>query len=333
MQCNIVYLKPKTTYRPAMKSDTLWAALCWGICTLHGEDFLIEFINSYGEGASKVEPIYLSSAFPYYKRHAANPILFLPRPLKAEKDCREVPKGAEFKKAIDLMRECKLSDKESFISKASFEYLFCESNQPAGNELYRELGMTVKPMTHNTIDRLTGSTLTIGNKGQLFHTEERMMETKNKKDKAGLYFLFKGNTELLKQVLRFWEHFGIGGDRTIGKGQFEFELQENIEIKEPAQPNARMALSLYHPTPDEVKAYDEDTSKLLQYKTIVRQGWKGAFQKKPALYFEEGSVIPYKHGSEIMGNNINGGQHQYGHTITQYGYGFMLNLKMPENEG
>ncbi|MCB9349574.1 MAG: hypothetical protein H6573_18965 [Lewinellaceae bacterium] len=50
------------------------------------------------------------------------------------------------------------------------------------------------------------------------------------------------------------------------------------------------------------------------------------------LYFEEGSVIPILSDKEVWGRNAYAGEHEQGHSITQYYHGFMIKVKIPTHE-
>ncbi len=115
-------------------------------------------------------------------------------------------------------------------------------------------------MTHNTIDSWRGGTLTLpddeGNpSGQLFHASDIWWsdpydETTDGEPKTGLYFLVEENVtgsieNILAPVLRFLEHWGIGADRTAGKGFFEFEIEkEDFVLPEPPDDKANALLNL-----------------------------------------------------------------------------------------
>ena len=345
MQCNIIYLKPRSSYRPAMRSDTLWGAICWGMKMLYGEQRLLDFIESYesGEPVGDAKPIYISSAFPYLQQNGKRE-LYLPRPLLRLRQ-EELEEGATFRETIQKSRAKKYSKPNPLMTLSEFK---AGDWEPGGNHHNQPRPkVSVDPMTHNTIDRLTGSTLSSNGRGQLFHTEERRVypvwpkrtesdkdnEQEKEKAEAGLYFLADGDTDTLKAVLRLLEHYGIGGDRSSGKGRFDIELAEQkIDIPEPSDANAQLALSLYHPDQNELQQYEKATNTSpLQYKTLVRQGWKAASLKKPTLYFEEGSVFPLVDGQQMnrLGKNAYGGEHETGHSIIQYGIGFMINVKVP----
>lgn len=332
-----------------MHSDTLWSAICWGMRMLYGEERLRNFLQSYetGQPVEGARPIYISSAFPYIEKKGVPIQHYLPRPLLPDAyyerheerlDRYIKDKGLQgFEAGKFNARRRKLLKPHPLI-----ELNDCVQGNwmPKDSSPTAEPELQVSPMTHNTIDRLTGSTLTTNNRGQLFHTEERYVYPSfnpsidledQRQYGAGLYFLAHPDSDMvtLSAVLRLLEQFGIGGDRSSGKGRFDIVIAD-LDIKDHASPNARMNLSLYHPKLNELEAYDSapDDSPL-QYKTIVRQGWKVANLKKPLLYFQEGSVFPLMDGSYRAGQNTDAGEHEEGHRITQYGIGLMINLNVP----
>lgn len=328
MQRKIIYLKPHSSFRAAMRSDTLWGACCWGMRLLYGKGYLEAFLESYQTPDTDVKPFYISSAFPFLEKNNQR-IPFLPPPVRQVEYYKESA-GKSYEEEKQQMRRWKTAGDNQWLSKAQFEYAFCGIT-PAPKQLVGHPAIEVRPMTHNTIDRLVGSTLTANNRGQLFHTEERYVLEKERKQNAGLYFLAAGNTDLLESVLRLLEHLGIGGDRSIGKGRFDMEW-EDFDIHEPSDANGLMALSLYHPNPEELLKLEKSQDPVLNYKTIVRQGWKAAHNKKPVLYLEEGSVIPILSDKQVWGRNAYAGEHEQGYPITQYGHGFMIKVKIPTHE-
>lgn len=331
-----------------MHSDTLWGAICWGMRMLYGERQLRDFLESYetGQPVGDAKPIYISSAFPYIEKDGEPEQHYLPRPLLPDayyEDQEEgletyiEEKGAEgFEKGKLEARRRKLLKPAPFIELEDLK----QGNWSAKGAFSVKPAVKNSPMTHNTIDRLTGSTLTSNNRGQLFHTDERyvypvpkdnMKRKEQRQYKAGIYFLAHPDSDIgtLEAIMRLLEQFGIGGDRSSGKGRFDIKIAD-LEIKGHDTPNARMNLSLYHPKQEELQVYDtaSDNSPL-QYRTTVRQGWKAASLKKPLLYFQEGSVFPLLNDNGIAGTNTDAGEHEEGHRITQYGIGLMINLKVP----
>lgn len=204
-------------------------------------------------------------------------------------------------------------------------------------------------MTHNTIDRLRGGTLNIEDedgklRGQLFHANDVWWsdpfdESESGGTMAGLFFLveeYKENSieKYITPALRLLEHWGIGADRTIGKGFFEFEIEPFTLLQpSPNESNALLSLSLYSPKDlGELSAIQKNSGSGFYPFTLENReckGWteKGGFEKDPALFFAEGSVFPRP---ENMETPWLGGIHkntEVGHTVYDNGFGFMVNLK------
>ncbi|MEN0004630.1 MAG: type III-A CRISPR-associated RAMP protein Csm4 [Bacteroidota bacterium] len=342
MKTKIVYLYLRNGFRSGLRSDTLWASLCWTILMLYDKKVLEDFIESYTNSSSSQQPIYLSSAFPFLMKEGTA-IPYVPIPFKKVK-----PKGnankTSFEEELTLSRARKKAEKKGdFIPLTQLVGGYAQALIDLKSDCY-QLERKIQPTTHNTIDRIQGSTLSIGGSGQLFHTEDEFVfaekqETKEIKVKvpAGLYFLVQTESDLLEPALRLLEHYGIGGDRTIGKGRFRIQV-EDYQLPPATDANVQMNLSLYHPTKSELHAIQQADMNLLAYKLEARKGWKtnqvkGA-QKDAVLYFQEGSIFPLaaSQASNILGCNQQVGKHDAGHTITQYGHGFMLNLKLPLDE-
>lgn len=325
MQTKIVYLEPRGSYKSAMRSDTIWSALCWSIRMIHGNEALEKLIHAYESPTGYESLFYVSSAMPYTWQYGER-IPFLPKPfLRVAVNDKNIEEYSSFKK---LMRRRKQEDKQEWLTKASFEYHYGGGNAkpnlpPAVPQLVN------MPITHNTIDRLKGGTLKIKDKGQLFHTQERFVVSKEKGEKAGIYFLIKGKMDLLEGPLRFLEHYGIGGDRSTGKGSFDI-IVDDFNLQEAEDSNYLMTLSLYAPKTEELTHFEAHSDQVY-VKTLSRQGWKtlqakGA-QKDPVLYFQEGSVYPPVNGEDIpLGENPIVGQHDSGYSIRQYGHAFSIKI-------
>ena len=71
------------------------------------------------------------------------------------------------------------------------------------------------------------------------------------KDHSGMYFIAEGdNTKLLEKGLEILQHEGIGTDRNVGNGYFEFSKDE-IELDLPENAKYSMNLSLFLPEKQE----------------------------------------------------------------------------------
>jgi CRISPR-associated protein Csm4 len=203
-------------------------------------------------------------------------------------------------------------------------------------------------MTHNTIDRLRGGTLSIREEGedkksgQLFHANDTWWSDpydETESGETGLFFLVQELTKdsvenYLQPALRLLEHWGIGADRTVGKGFFEFEVKE-FNLQQPAanDANAVLTLSLFIPENKEQLSFIEKSNRNHFYPYTLEsresKGWteQGGFEKDPVLFFTEGSLF-----ERLPGMNTNWAgrireNKNIGHPVYDNGFGFMVNLK------
>lgn len=347
MDCHIVYLKPvgSGTVRSDLRSDTLWGAICWAIRLIESEEALLKFIRSYEDDIS--QSFLLSSAFPYAESYVEESKTwekthFFPKSkLKNNvyKLINEV-EGDVHKTKLDYRKTFK-KEESHFLRQTVFQSLLSGRSEESDSVENRAPQVIIRPMTHNTINRMYGGTLTLNSdQGQLFHTDDSFLKSL-KDERSGWFFLIQGNIERISPALRFLEHFGIGGDRSIGKGRFSIEGPYPFSIKTPSAPNAQMTLSLYRPKESElVQILERGTNQTLNYTLEERQGksiWKkqkgkNASQRldKAALFFQEGSVFPIVENAQdgIFGCNLSCGTHPAGFETYRYGHAFMVPLKI-----
>lgn len=332
----IYYLEPLSSYRTPLRSDTLWGILCWGIRNLHGNEELEHFIESYEKGDLNNYFI-ISSAYPY-KKIENTYLPFFPVPKKMVEDYPSLS-GLTYEDSKNKMRENKKKRKINLVEKSDFESII--NGEKISEQKEKPPKEDVQAVTHNTIDRLRGGTLDIDGQGQLFHVEERFWKNNNeeeeKEESYGLYFLAKGNFELLESALRFLSHHGFGGDRGTGKGHFNI-CWEDFELNEPKDANVLMNLSLYFPTKDELNKFSESKQDFY-YDIEDRQGKLGGMVypnkniwKDVVTMFKEGSVFPIKfQDDKIYGNNPIVKPQSDGvtdHDVYHYGKAFMIKAKI-----
>lgn len=153
---------------------------------------------------------------------------------------------------------------------------------------------------------------------------------------AGLYFFLDlKNNELLKQIktcLKILGDNGLGTDKNVGNGQFDFEI-EDLDLKIPDLPTHRMALSLFCP---EVNAITEHFLMESAFATVKRGGFIVSaekekyrhFRKKSIYMFAEGSVFPI----DIPGNgkivNLKPETVEDLHPVWRDGTSFFLPVKL-----
>lgn len=293
----IVYLYNwKNGVKSSLPSDTLWGNLCWGFLYLYGESTLLDFLKSYeGEKPNLI----MSSAFPYYITQNQEVKLFFPKPCYPLNEQNLEVESNEDK--IQKMVERKKLKKIQWVEYSLWKQLIQDQYREEDfKNTIQAPKLFSSSITRNTIDRINGGTLQKGKHGQLFVEDYYLLELQNPPEtelqEIGLFFLCQDHTEgKLEAVLRLLSHWGIGGNKSIGKGIFEFRM-EDFEIFEPQNANAMMNLSLYYPLQEELKFY-KNHSKLFQYQLEIRKGYygeliDGKYQKQPLFYFKEGSIFP-----------------------------------------
>lgn len=360
----IIYLIPQSGYVTELRSDTLWGTLCWAIRHLWGQSELEAFLERCAAGKPD---FVITSAFPF-KQYGKERMPFFPNPFVLASE----PGGTEREKVRDAYRLRKKLKNVAWLNLDDFraalhgELSVTDLLERLRTEYYRKLNVeegqeyvplprTVEQtaperrdfsMTHNTIDRLRGGTFTIRQilddgeveeAGQLFHADDIWWadpynDADDGSPNTGLYFLVDGDTAKLEAILRLLRHWGIGADRSTGKGAFDF-LMEEFNMPEPSESdsNALLNLSLFRPTIHELRAF-EQSGGCLQYLLEQREGYVGGYQSKipkPArMYFQEGSVFkrPQAHKSRYMGGVYAHDFAELPHQVWDNGFGFMVNL-------
>lgn len=117
---------------------------------------------------------------------------------------------------------------------------------------------------------------------------------------AGLFFIIKYNEKCEKEMiinsLKLLSSQGIGTDRNVGNGQFDF-TDSKIEIDIPIDSDVVTNLSLYLPTQGEI---EQCLNHKCRYSLLKRGGYISnpenmdflTFRKKSIYMFREGSVFP-----------------------------------------
>ncbi|MEA3494436.1 MAG: type III-A CRISPR-associated RAMP protein Csm4 [Bacteroidota bacterium] len=161
------------------------------------------------------------------------------------------------------------------------------------------------------------------------------------RNNTGLYFLLKANDNKIRNViidsLELLSQQGIGTDRNVGNGQFDFELVKDFKINVPDKSNSQMTLSLFLPQNHEIS---DDTLKNSRYQLLKRGGYISSpenmdiltFRKKSVYMFKEASVFPLKklQGKilDLKPDNVQGLNHE----IWRDGKAIFIPLKIISND-
>ncbi len=278
----------------------------------------------------------LSSMFPYYQASAdCAPVYFLPMPLQG--------------------RLPELKDEE--LSKAKT----VKRLQWVDSTLYNDIlsGEDLFDAAHATLDHIQGTylthtTLPTNAEGtrDFVHSEVIQRVVLNSRtgeedavpyyvdritfaDKSGLYFLALGDTDMLDRALNILAVEGIGTDRNLGFGFFQFTT-DSLTLQEPTDATHCMALSMLIP-----ENFQQLQQLLLSdrvaYDFARRGGWittqPYSTLRKNAIYaFMPGSVFCKVADANCLGKIVdlkpNIGDLTPDHPIWRNGKSIMLPIKL-----
>ena len=182
----------------------------------------------------------ISSLFPFYQKDKEdkNAVLFFPKPLK-----QTLPPS---KKAVEERKKIKKVtwlDASYFTKILQGEQLFDEQTI-GGNAIQGEY-MTDAPIDKDFISSQVSPRVTVSRD---FSEDAKpfYMDRVAFKGYSGLFFIADGDVTLLKKALNLLQHEGIGTDRNVGNGYFEYE-NSSIEIEVPDDAEFAMSLSSFIP--------------------------------------------------------------------------------------
>lgn len=244
----------------------------------------------------------ISSLFPYYQESATSPsVYFFPQPLQAQMPHLE--DLGERKK----VKKVKWLDTQYYERVLNGVRLFGNSREDICSIHGEYLSKADVPsdfIKSQVIQRVTLKSR-IGAEDALPYYVDRV----SFRDFAGLYFIVEGNTDLLEKAMTLLSLEGIGTDRNVGNGFFDYEMAE-LNVQLPASASHAVFLSLMIPESKEQFEALVD-SDLVAYDIERRGGWITTYPfqtlRKNAIYgFTSGSVFAQKvSGVETIGRIVN----------------------------
>ena len=258
-----------------ISSDTLYAALTATLAKM-GKD-----IPANGDLGCVV-----SGAFPYYQTDAAAiPTLFFPKPMAYTIPTTDNTQIKKMKKIAWLDKyylEQVLNGKElsgadvqlhvngSYLTNCSFEP-FIDSQVNARVTVSRS-GEDAKP----------------------FYMDEVYF-----KGHSGLFFLAEGDTSLIDEALPLLAQEGVGTDRNVGHGYFEYK-KEYLEIQVPDSADMGLILSTYIPA-DKLQLEQTIDNPHVAYELVRRGGW---ITSAPYNTLRKNAIYAFNAGSVLSGNPV-----------------------------
>lgn len=243
-----------------------------------------------------------SSLFPFYQKcREANAVFFLPKPLK-----QSLPK----------LKDVKDAKKVKKVAWLDFDYF---EKVAQGNSLFKngvDIGnvkgpfLTTKTIESCFISAQVSPRVTVSRTGQ----EDAMpfyMDRVYFKDFSGLYFIakYKGNGEMevLEKALNVLKDEGLGTDRNVGNGFFEWTK----ETKDLILPESEYSMSLSAFIPESKNQLETMLGdKNVAYDFSRRGGWittppNNSLRKNYIYAFLPGSVFKKKSNEIEIDGSIN----------------------------
>lgn len=271
--------------------------MCWALAHREGEDKLKWFLEPFKQGNP---PFLLSDGFPRD---------LLPKPLSAD-----INVEAEVRKSIKRI---------DFVLPGDFNLIRnAQSSQPAD----RTSGLDTYLSSHNTISRLTNSTLA---EGGVYSLKQTFVPEINIYLKAITDDWKEKVVDLLKDLAKG----GYGRKKSIGTGHFLVQEVMPFSFSSVDRANGFVTLSNFCP------AENDPTEGL--FKTFVKYGklgeeftFCGNPFKRPLVMIRAGSVFK-TNGSprEFYGRMIKEGIAHAKHEVVQYEYAFTVPLIYSDFKG
>jgi len=281
----------KSSIATPLQSDTIFGHICWAVRYLNWDvvNKLADFLCQYDNGSP---PLIISNGFPKG---------YLPKPVIPPVTQKELDKIVGKENRIEKSFKIKTIKKTEIIPRKTFAELQQDMTPVKLFEAMYEkdvydsiINLKSKEQSvitqHNTIDRIKGSV----REGALFSQEETYFS-----DDAGCFEVYLRtnyfNRDDLNKIFTYIGRDGFGKDKSTGKGAFNFDIKEGIEIIEAEKTNAFMTLSSFVPSKnDPVKGYYNLVHKYGKLGGHYAQGTQEALGnpfKVPLIMFSAGSVF------------------------------------------
>ena len=196
------------------------------------------------------------------KDEASDAVLFFPKPLKQTlPTLNDLAKAKSVKKVLWL-------DKNYFEKVLNGETLFkdgADVDNVKGDFLTTDKDFDKNFITSRVFPRVTVSR-DASEDAVPFYMDRVFF-----KDYSGLYFIAEGDLSLIKKALALLQSEGIGTDRNVGNGFFEYE-EKDVELNLPDKADFALALSNYIPNNKEELA-DLTDNENVAYDFVRRGGW------------------------------------------------------------
>lgn len=300
------------------QADSLFGHLAWTYREAYGEDKLLSWLNLFKNGNP---PFVLSDGW----HKGAFPRPLMPPPFKSLTNKREKINQAKLGKRLK---------KERYLSEANFKLLLHGKELDPTEPLCTAVGsFDTRIMTHNIIDRLTGTSL---QKNGLYEIQDTFLTQKEKRNgQENLLSIFvrgqnKEKIEEFHHLLHIVSLTGYGKKRSIGYGQFTIKKKQRREDLDIHADESDAVVWLSHGVPAPCDPIDGWYKLETKYgKLGSSYGLEGSPFKHPLSRILPGAVFKTKNPRPFYGQMIENISPAYS-SVLQYGYVLTLPLKLPQ---
>lgn len=261
----------------SISSDTMYAALTATLAKMGKE------IPADGDLGCVI-----SAVFPYFREnHNAPATLFFPKPLSLALPRLKKENAADAKK----LKKVRWIDWPYLSRILAGEDVFSSDSVSASvkGEYLTDTDIDESFMVSEILERVTVS--------RVFDDSKPFyMERIHFKGDSGLFFLAEGNTEMIDEALPLLSIEGIGTDRNIGNGTFEFE-KTVLETNLPQDADYGLSLSTFIPE-DERHLESLLAGEAVAYELCRRGGWVAT---PPYLSIRKNAIYAFSPGSVFHG--------------------------------
>jgi CRISPR-associated protein Csm4 len=258
--------------------------------TIHSDTLHAAIISSLVKIGREIPPggdfgFTISSLFPYFQKNN-NPVYFLPKLKSQSIPSKVLQDSAKKIKKIEWL------DIGFFNSHIKGAELFSEDFDTSllKNGVY----LTTQEIDKDFLTKEVTPRVAVPRDYNIQKDAEPFyMERIYFKYESGLYFFAEGNTGVIEDALNILKDEGIGTDRTVGNGFFEWET-DTIELSLP-ESRYITSLSLFLPENDK-QISDMLNDAYAAYDLMKRGGWLtdagfNTLRKNFVYMFTEGSVF------------------------------------------
>lgn len=265
-----------------IQSDTLYAALM--SCLAKNGDSLPED----GDLGFTV-----SSLFPYFQKDKdSTPVYFLPIPMQVKQaELADASMAKKVKKVqwVDSTLLSKVLSGESLFDGTGKYIPYIQDGYLTTCELPEDINGSKEFVRSEVSQRVTLQSRTGDEDAKPFYVDKILF-----RHHAGFYFMAEGDTTLLDKALQLLSMEGIGTDRNVGYGFFEYTI-DSLSIDLPQSANHQLSLSILIPE-SENQLSRLMNSEQVAYDFVRRGGWITTYPymtlRKNAIYgFLPGSVF------------------------------------------